>query len=113
MNSEVIDAQWLDSEVELSLADLAACSGLSEAEVLELVDCGVLAPVVDTPAGRGVFGGHCVVVVRAASRLRDEFELDTPGIALAIGLLERIRGLEAELSELKLLLGPRHPGARQ
>lgn len=111
MNIEVLDAQWLDLGVELSATELAASSGLSESEVLELVDYGVLVPI-DMQAERHMFGGQCVVVVRTACRLRDEFDLDTSAVALAIGLLDRIRGLEAELHELRLLLGRREAGIR-
>ena len=111
MNIEVLDAQWLDLGVELSATELAASSGLSESEVLELVDYGVLVPI-DMQAERHMFGGQCVVVVRTACRLRDEFDLDTSAVALAIGLLDRIRGLEGELHELRLLLGRREAGIR-
>ena len=104
MTIEVVDAEWLDADVRLSAAELAQSSGLSEAEVLELVDYGVLVPV-DMQSERRTFGGQCVVIVRTACRLRDEFDLDTSAVALAIGLLERIRGLEGELRELRLLLG--------
>ena len=112
MTIEVLEAEWLDADVKLSAAELAESSGLSEAEVHELVDYGVLVPV-DIRAERRMFGGQCVVIVRTACRLRDEFDLDTSAVALAIGLLERIRGLEGELHELRLLLGRRDAGNRQ
>jgi len=111
MTIEVLEAEWLDPGVELSAAELAESSGLSEAEVLELVDYGVLVPM-DTQSARRTFGGQCVVIVRTACRLRDEFDLDTSAVALAIGLFDRIRGLEGELHELRLLLGRREAGIR-
>ena len=38
-----------------------------------------------------------VVTVRTARRLRDDFELDRNGVALALTLLRRIAQLEAEV----------------
>jgi hypothetical protein len=43
-------------------------------------------------------------VARTAGRLRDELELDMVGLAVALRLLERVRGLEDEISRLRALL---------
>jgi chaperone modulatory protein CbpM len=99
MKVELTEVLWLDAQQELSLADLAALSGLSEAELRDLVDYGVIAPV-DSRAEPPVFRGDCVVIARTACRLRTDFELDAPGLALALTLLGRIRDLEARLREL-------------
>jgi hypothetical protein len=43
-------------------------------------------------------------VARTACRLRDELELDTAGLGVALRLLERVRDLEAEIAQLRALL---------
>lgn len=99
MKVELTEVLWLDEQQELSLAELVALSGLAEEELRELVDYGVIAPV-DPEAEPPVFRADCVVIARTACRLRAAFELDAPGLALALTLLGRIHDLEAQLREL-------------
>ena len=103
MQPDTDEAVWLSHDSECSLADLAAQSGLSEAELLELVDYGAIAPL-DPRAARHMFRSSSVVVVRTAYRLRRDFDLDPPSLAFALSLLERMRELEDELRELRALL---------
>lgn len=99
MRIEITEALWLDDSHELSLAQLAELSGLSEAELRHLVDYEALQPV-DAAAADATFGAHCVVTARLACRLRNDFDLDTSGLALVMTLLERIRALEQKMQKL-------------
>jgi chaperone modulatory protein CbpM len=96
---------WLTGTQAFSMTELVELSGLSEAEVRELVDYGAIAPV-DPDAPQWAFTGECLVTVRTASRLRSSFELEPHGVALVISLLDRIRELETELGSLRTR-GPR------
>jgi hypothetical protein len=97
------EAVWLTEELEFSLAELAEHSGLSEAELRELVDYGAITPVnPDSP--QWVFHGRCLVTVRTACRLRVSFDLEPHEVALVISLLDRIQDLEAELRSLRAQL---------
>ncbi len=96
-------AMWLHERHELLLEELCELSGLSETELRELVDYGVLAPV-DSDAGHWSFGADRLVVARSARRLRRDFELDPHGVALVVTLLERVRDLEEELRDLRARL---------
>jgi len=91
---------WLIEEQEFSVGELAQLSGLSEPEVRELVDYGAIAPV-RHDAPQWIFKGDCLVTVRAAGRLRASFELEPHALALVIALLDRVRGLEAELGGMR------------
>ncbi|MHB8743092.1 MAG: chaperone modulator CbpM [Sulfuricaulis sp.] len=99
MKVELTEVLWLDEHLELSLSELAELSGLSEVDLCELVDYGAVAPV-DPQAASPSFLADCVVTARTACRLRSDFELDMPELALALNLLNRIRGLEAQLRDL-------------
>jgi len=103
MTAEHAEALWLHEHYELSLEELCELSGLSEAELRELVDCGALAPT-DPHARRWTFSADRLVVARSAFRLRRDFDLDPHGVALAVTLLERVRDLEAELRDLRARL---------
>lgn len=103
MKTEHSKALWLHEHYEFSLEELCELSGLSESELRDLVDCGALAPT--NPAARHwTFGADRLMVARSACRLRRDFDLDPHGVALAITLLERVRGLEAELRDLRARL---------
>lgn len=103
MNTGTTESVWLHEHHEISLEELCELSGLSEAELRDLVDCGVLAPA-DPDAPRWTFSADRLIVARSASRLRKDFELDARGVALAITLLERVRDLQAEVRDLRARL---------
>ena len=96
-------AMWLHEQHELLLEELCELSGLSEAELRELVDYGVLAPI-DSHAQHWTFSADRLIVARSARRLRRDFDLDPHGVALAVALLERVHDLEAELRDLRAKL---------
>ena len=103
MQTGQTDAVWLDARHEYSIAELRQCSGLSEAELRELVEYGALVP--NNPQSTDwTFGGDIVVTVQTAGRLRADFELDAQALALALTLINRIRALEAQLGDLRAQL---------
>ena len=106
MNAEQTEAVWLTEDHELSLAELAELSGLSEAELRELVDYGAVAPI-DPDSSPWVFSGKCLLTIRTACRLRISFDLEPHGVALIVSLLDRIHELEAQLGSLRAQL-PHH-----
>lgn len=107
MKIELTEAVWLDERQEFSLAELAELSGLSATELRQLMEYEALTPA-DPRAASLTFKAQYLVTARAASRLRDDFELDAPGLALVLTLLERIHGLEAQLHDLQCQLPRRH-----
>ena len=104
--SEAVAGLWLDEHYVFSLTEIVALSGLSNAEVQHLLDCEALSPLAavepaaDINASQARFGAQCLALARAASRLRDDFDLDANGLALTLQLLNRIHELEEELRDL-------------
>lgn len=90
------DLVWLNDADACSVEYLADVSGLSIDEIDDLIKSGVIMPV-DNAAGQGSFWLHYVITAKTARRLRDDFELDRHGVALALILMRRIDELEAEL----------------
>jgi chaperone modulatory protein CbpM len=118
MKVELTDAQWLSEHAEVSVEELAELSGLSPELLRELVDYGALVPInaqgpineqvpvnAQVPASsqspQWSFAADCVVAVRTVSRLREDFDLDASALSVALMLIERIQGLEAQLRELQ------------
>ena len=100
---ESTSALVLDERGTLSIAQLVEQSGLSEAELHVLVDCGALAPR-DLRASTWLFSTRCVVTARTARRLRDDFAIDdVHAVAIMLRLRERIEALEQELRQLRSL----------
>ncbi len=103
MSAKLTETTWLDAHCEVSFAELARLSGLTQAELRELVEYGALAPG-DPRKAQWTFSGECVVTARTARRLRESFDLDPNALSLVVGFLERIRALEAELRALRAQL---------
>lgn len=103
MTNECMDALWLDAHHEISFTQLAESSGVSADELRELVEHGALAPT-NPRSTEWTFTGNCVVTVRTARRLRNDFDLDPHALALALTFVSRIGELEAELRELRAQL---------
>ena len=106
MRVELTEAVWLDERGEVTLIELAQCSGLAESELRELVELGALNPL-DPAASHWHFTTRCITAARTASRLRNDFELDAPGLALVLSLLDRVQSLEDDLRRLQARL-PQH-----
>ena len=103
MKVELTEAIWLDERGAITLVELAECSGLDESALRELADLGAIEPL-DRAAVEWSFGSRCIVAARTARRLRDDFELDTQGLALVLSLLDRVAELESALQRLNARL---------
>ncbi len=94
--------------VLLSLTQLARHCGIEEADLLDLVDHGVLSPT-DTGSHPWQFNADCMANLRQARRMRQDLALDEHGFALVLMCLNRISGLESSLHRLRSEL--RHLGS--
>lgn len=99
MTALLVEAVWLNDITLCSLDELAEFSGLSHDELAELVAIGAIEPDRDS-APAYAFRTQTIVLARTARRLRDDFELDTHGVAMALNLLQRIHALEARLAAM-------------
>ena len=108
MATDQAESIWMNEHAEVSLDELAELSGLPDAMLRELVECGALLPA--NPEGvRWTFSARCVVTMRTAGRLRKDFELDANALALALSFLERIQELESQLNAVRAQIPRRFP----
>jgi chaperone modulatory protein CbpM len=103
MMSDFDDELLLDEESRISFVELRELSGLTEVELTELIEFGIF----ESCSGSGSeawFSARCLRMARTASRLRSDFDLNLPGMALALTYLDRIAALEQRLRELECML---------
>lgn len=103
MTQDITESVWLNTSDICSLEHIAEVSGLSQEDILDLVHTGVLPPS-SHDRDTYFFYTECVVIAHRARRLRDDFELDTQGLAVAMRLLRRVDELETELANVKTRL---------
>jgi hypothetical protein len=93
----------LTEQQEVEIDDLVRATGLRLEEVVELVEYGVFEPAGAAPI-EWRFSAHSIALGRRACRLRADFDLDVPALALVAALLERIDDLEMEAVRLRAQL---------
>lgn len=91
--TEPINADLLDDNVEFSLAELCRIVGVQEQLVIEIVEEGIVEPRGPArPQWR--FTGVAVTRIQRVIRLQREFDVNLPGAALALELLDEIDRLK-------------------
>jgi len=90
--TDPIGALPLDDSIEFSLEELCAACRVSEQLIVEIVAEGIVEPVgVDRAQWR--FSGVSVTRIRRVIRLQEDFDVNLPGAALALELLEEVERL--------------------
>jgi len=103
MNSKktkLLRGDLLDEEVEMTLAQLCRACELSEAQIIELVEQGIIDPLGPEPA-EWRFVSVSLRRVRITRNLQRDLGVNAPGAALALELLEEIEELRARLRHLE------------
>lgn len=90
----------LDERVELTLHDMARRCAVEIEFIITLVDEGVLEPRGRQPE-EWYFDGQDLIRLRRALRLQQDLEVNLPGVALALELLEELEELRARLRLLE------------
>lgn len=91
-----VDAVIVDEETRFTLAELSRCCGVERETLVALVDDGALEPC-DASADEWLFSGRSLARARLALRLARDLELDVPGTALVLDLLDEIEALRSRL----------------
>ena len=109
MNQHLVEWIRLDASETVDTLELSQASGLSMAELEELVEYGALVPL--SPGGDALlFSATVVVPVRTVARLRLDYDLDLFTAGMLLGYLGRIEGLERQLQSLRAQVRYHHEG---
>ncbi len=93
---QILTGRGLDEEETLSLSELCQACAVHAEQIFELIDEGVLEPSgADSRFWR--FSGKGLQRARIAVRLQRDLDINLPGAALALDLLEKIEQLECQL----------------
>ncbi len=102
MNNADTQTAWgpiVEEEIPLTLAELCQACCASEEHVITWVFEGVLEPVGEAPQDWR-FTGQSLRRARLALWLTRDLELNPPGVALALDLLDEIAALQARMQRL-------------
>lgn len=91
-----IQAPVVEECVQFTLVELCRACDAEEEHILEWVLEGVLEPVGESPRDWR-FGGESLHRAKLAVRLARDLEINPPGVALALNLLDEIAALQARL----------------
>jgi chaperone modulatory protein CbpM len=89
----------VEEDVHLSLAELCRACEVAEDELTVWVLEGVIEPL-GRLHSEWHFGGQSLARARLGSRLSRELDINAPGIALALDLLEQIDDLTRRLNRI-------------
>jgi chaperone modulatory protein CbpM len=95
--SRALRGSIVEDDLELTTVELCRACHASEDEIELWVVEGVLQPRGESRESWR-FGGDALARIRLATRLVRDLEVNTPGVALALDLLERIAELESRLA---------------
>ncbi|MCX7166272.1 MAG: MerR family transcriptional regulator [Rhodocyclales bacterium] len=95
-NMTFIQGPVVEEEVHLTLVELCQACSAEQEHVTAWVFEGVLDPVGESPQDWR-FGGESLRRARLALRLSRDLEINPPGVALALDLLDEIAALRARL----------------
>jgi chaperone modulatory protein CbpM len=96
----VIIGTVVEEGVTYSFAELCERCALSHDELIAMVQEGMLQPRGETPED-WVFPGNTLRRLRAALLLQRRMEVNLPGVALALDLLDELRRLRAQVDALE------------
>ena len=98
-NLTLVHCQVVDEHTTFSLTELSQACGAERELVLQLVEHGVIEPLGPGPQSER-FDAASLQRMRTAVRLLRDLELNLPGTALAMELLDRIAQLQREQQRL-------------
>jgi chaperone modulatory protein CbpM len=91
-----IEGSIVEHEVHMTMVELAEATRAPEDMIMAWVSEGVLSPAGASPQDWR-FSGSSLQRAKTAARLMHDLELNLPGVALALNLLEELDQLRSQL----------------
>lgn len=91
-----IEGSLVEEEVHMSIVEISQATRTPEDLIMSWVSEGVLSPAGSSPQDWR-FSGDSLKRAKTAAHLTHDLELNTPGVALALDLLDEITRLRSQL----------------
>lgn len=91
-----IEGSVVEEEVHMSIVEISQAARAPEDLIMAWVSEGVLSPAGSSPEDWR-FSGESLKRAKTAAHLSHDLELNTPGVALALDLLDEINRLRNQL----------------
>lgn len=91
-----IEGSIVEHDVHMTILELAEATSTPEDMIMAWVSEGVLSPAGASPQDWR-FSGNSLQRAKTAARLMHDLELNLPGVALALNLLEELDQLRSQL----------------
>lgn len=88
----------------LSFSETCLQIGVARETIIEMIEQGIVEPIGTSP-DEWCFSPAMLLLTKKAVRLHRDLDVDWPGIALALELLDKLDQLRAENRHLKRRLG--------
>jgi chaperone modulatory protein CbpM len=99
----VLTGTLLDGRFCLTLSDLCRATGLPAEALIGMVQEGLIEPEGRAPP-EWRFSADCIYRLNVVVRLQRDLDVNLPGAALALDLLDELRNLRARVRALESLL---------
>lgn len=96
INTTWIEASVVENEVHMSIVELSHAARTPQELIMDWVSEGVLSPTGSSPEDWR-FSGESLRRAKTAAHLTYDLELNVPGVALALELLDEIAQLRSRL----------------
>ncbi len=98
--SDALPAEILDDSLQYGLEEVCEVCGVQADYVVEMVEAGIIEAQGDRPA-TWRFSALSVVRSRKALRLQRDLDINLPGLALALDLLDEVESLRDQIDALR------------
>jgi chaperone modulatory protein CbpM len=105
-----ITVSAVESATLFTLGEVCQRCGVHAEIVIEMVEHGVAEPASMDANQRWLFAGDALLRLRRAQRLRRDLQLNLPGVALSMELLDEVERLQQQIASLRHQLQRAHSG---
>lgn len=99
-DNDTVTGELVDDSVLYELREVCEICGVHADYLVEMVEAGIVKPHGEQPKSWR-FSAVAIMRSRKALRLQRDLDINLPGLAVTLDLLERVDTLQAELKSLR------------
>ncbi len=99
-NEPIFEVELLDAHTTFTLREFCERGAVHAEFVIKLVSYGVISPVEDGDVREWSFDLPALARLRKAQRLQQDLDINVPGLAMSLDLLDDVQQLRREVDRL-------------